>query len=228
MLEEKISFESIHLMGTFFNPKTRKMKHLSQKQRDECIEYMKQEMLIFDADQHIISPTRNKIVSISTINSCSYMTDFYLSTENNDDESAAQQSALRASSYEAEIELYLKHETDQVHVSTAAGQQTEEHNSLDFWKKKHSSYPILAKVAARVLGVPATSATVEREFNFTGNVITQKRSRLSPDTVNDITVNHSHNIYKKKLVTEEAKTTKLVALFSFFIIVIFFLLRLDK
>ncbi|CAF3639696.1 unnamed protein product [Rotaria socialis] len=114
------------------------------------------------------------------------MTDFYLSTEDDDDKSAARQDALKASSHEAEIELYLKHGTDQVHVSTAAGQQNAEYNPLDFWKKKHSSYPIFAKVAARILGVPATSAALEREFSFAGNIITQKRSRLSPDTVNCI------------------------------------------
>ncbi|CAF4319454.1 unnamed protein product, partial [Rotaria sordida] len=34
---------------------------------------------------------------------------------------------------------------------------------------------------ARVLAVPTTSAAVEREFSFTDNTITQKRSKLSPD-----------------------------------------------
>ncbi|CAM4835812.1 unnamed protein product [Rotaria magnacalcarata] len=165
----------------------------------------------------MMSPVRNKTVLISTTNSCSYMTDFYLSTEDDDDESAARQGALKASSHEAEIELYLKHGTDQVHVSTPPGQQNEEYNPLNFWKKKHSSYPILAKVAARVLAVPATSAAVERDFSFTGNIITQKRSKLSPDTINDIVFNHSYNMYKKNLVTEESKTKKLLALFSFFL-----------
>ncbi|CAF1230016.1 unnamed protein product [Rotaria sordida] len=42
----------------------------------------------------------------------------------------------------------------------------------------------------RVLAVPATSAPVEREFSFTDNTITQKRSKLSPDSVNDIVFNH--------------------------------------
>ena len=34
------------------------------------------------------------------------------------------------------------------------------------------SYPALAKVAARVFSVPATSAAVERQFSFTGDIIT--------------------------------------------------------
>lgn len=121
-------------MGTFLNVKTWKMKHLSQQQRDECIEYVKQEMLIFDDNQHITSSTRNRVVSISATNSSSYMTDFYLSTEG-DDDTDAQQGALKASLHEAEIELYLKHGADQLHISTATGQQNEEYNPLEFWKK---------------------------------------------------------------------------------------------
>ncbi|CAF1070392.1 unnamed protein product [Rotaria sordida] len=42
----------------------------------------------------------------------------------------------------------------------------------------------------RVLAVPATSAAVEREFSFTDNTITQKRSKLPSDTGNDIVFNH--------------------------------------
>jgi hypothetical protein len=49
VIKEMINFDPIHLMGTF-NPKPRKMNHLTAKQREECIEYAKQEMLLFDAD----------------------------------------------------------------------------------------------------------------------------------------------------------------------------------
>ncbi|CAF4027073.1 unnamed protein product [Rotaria sordida] len=38
--------------------------------------------------------------------------------------------------------------------------------------------------------VPAASAAVEREFSFTDNTITQKRSKLPPDSGNDIVFNH--------------------------------------
>lgn len=118
------------------------------------------------------------------------MTDFHLSTDDDDDESAARQCASKASSHETVTELYIKRGTDEVHVSTAAGQQNEGYNPLHYWKKKHSSYPISAKVVPRILGVPTTSAAVEREFSFAGNFITEKRSRFSPDTVNGIVFNY--------------------------------------
>ncbi|CAF3998970.1 unnamed protein product [Rotaria sordida] len=73
---------------------------------------------------------------------------------------------------------------------TNSGKEDEEYCLLSFSKKKHASYPILVTATARVLAVPTTSAAVEREFSFTDNTITQKRSKLSPDSGNDIVFNH--------------------------------------
>jgi hypothetical protein len=70
-----INFEPIHLMGNFFNPKTRKMSHLTVKQREECIEYVKQEMLLFDVDQQIKSSSNKKQVQFSRTILTRYMTD---------------------------------------------------------------------------------------------------------------------------------------------------------
>lgn len=195
-IKDKISFDPIHLMGTFFNPKTRKMKHLSQKQQEECIQFVKQEMLIMDADQHVGSPPKKKQFSVN--NSYTYMTEFYLNTENDDEDYADRRGSLKAASHMNEINLYLQHGLDRAIVSADSAQENEEFNPLDFWKNKNDSYPILAKVAARILGVPATSGAVEREFSYTGNIITQKRARLSPDVVNDIVFNHSFKLYKKR------------------------------
>ena len=72
---------------------------------------------------------------------------------------------------------------------TNSDQEDEEYCLLSFLKKKHASYPILVKATARVLAVPATNAAVEREFSFTDNTITQKRSKLLLDSGNDIVFN---------------------------------------
>ncbi|CAF1381928.1 unnamed protein product [Didymodactylos carnosus] len=60
IMKEKIQFDPIQLTGTFFNPKTRRMKHLSTRQRDECIVYVKQEMLLFDIDDCVTPRTPQK------------------------------------------------------------------------------------------------------------------------------------------------------------------------
>ena len=60
IIKEKIPFDHMHLMGTFFNPKTRKMKHLLSAQQQRRSEYVKQETLIIDVEEHAGSPPKNK------------------------------------------------------------------------------------------------------------------------------------------------------------------------
>lgn len=199
VIKEKISFDPIHLMGTFFNCKTRKMKHLSPKEREECFEHVKQEMLLLDVNDHVASPATKRPITTTDSTLSSYMTAFYMNEEYDDDENSGTNSSSKAAAHLIEIDMYLKYGVDQT-TTVEPGDENAEYNPLSFWKKKHTSYPVLAKVAARILAVPATSAAVEREFSFTGNIITQKRARLSPDTVNDIVFNHSYNLYKKNLV----------------------------
>jgi hypothetical protein len=184
-------------MATFFNTKTRKMKHLFTRQRDECIEYVKQEMLLFDVDDSVTPSTPRKTCRPPTNPSNRYMNDFYLDVEDDDDDDDDEfnrNTNLRSSSHALEIELYMKQGSDKSTKAADDGDE-EEYNPLSFWKKMHSSYPVLSKVAARVLGVPAASAAVEREFSLAGNIITQKRSKLSPDAVNDMVFNHSYKKY---------------------------------
>lgn len=59
--------------------------------------------------------------------------------------------------------------------------------------------------------VPATSAAIEREFSLAGNNITKKRSRLFPNTVNDIIFQNSLNRYKKKNMEQTHTINELVS-----------------
>jgi hypothetical protein len=108
IIKEKIQFDPIQLMGTFLNPKSRKMKHLSAIQRDECIEYVKEEMLLFDVDDSVKSPTLRKESRSSTNPSSKYMNDFYLNAEDDDEDELDRDINLRSSSHALEIELYIK------------------------------------------------------------------------------------------------------------------------
>lgn len=57
---------------------------------------------------------------------------------------------------------------------------------LEFWSSMADSLPILAKVAFQILAIPASSASVERSFSAAGQVVSERRSNISPDLVNDI------------------------------------------
>jgi hypothetical protein len=50
-------------------------------------------------------------------------------------------------------------------------------DTLLFWKTHETSLPILAPLAKKFLGVPASSASVERMFNISGHVFANKRRK---------------------------------------------------
>ena len=54
---------------------------------------------------------------------------------------------------------------------------------LNFWKKNRHALPILSQLARKLLCIPSTSAASERTFSTAGNIISDKRSRLSSDMV---------------------------------------------
>lgn len=57
---------------------------------------------------------------------------------------------------------------------------------LSWWKSKALVYPRLAKVMARKLCIVATSVPSERIFSKTGQIITERRNRISPNKVSDL------------------------------------------
>ncbi|GKB75008.1 zinc finger BED domain-containing protein RICESLEEPER 2 [Tanacetum coccineum] len=60
---------------------------------------------------------------------------------------------------------------------------TEQFASLDvlgFWKAKESQFPILSRMARDVLSVQATSVASEYAFSISGRVLSNKRTRLTP------------------------------------------------
>jgi hypothetical protein len=53
----------------------------------------------------------------------------------------------------------------------------------EFWLPCSTSLPRMAKLARRILCVPATSAPSERLFSVAGLTVTAKRNRLNDETV---------------------------------------------
>ena len=54
-------------------------------------------------------------------------------------------------------------------------------------------------MARRYLGIPATSAAIERVFSISGNIITKSRNNLNPETVKQLTLLKS---WKLKIIKE--------------------------
>ena len=54
---------------------------------------------------------------------------------------------------------------------------------LLWWRKNESRFPHIARLARLFLAVPATSTPSERVFSAAVNIVTKKRSALSPENV---------------------------------------------
>ena len=63
----------------------------------------------------------------------------------------------------------------------ADGTEGDHTNPLLWWLKNSQAYPLLSKLAKKLLCISATSAPSERVFSVAGQVITKLRSRLRPD-----------------------------------------------
>ena len=63
-------------------------------------------------------------------------------------------------------------------------------NPLEWWKVKQHQFPLLAALAKKYLGVPATSAPSERVFSTAGLTIANLRTRLLPDTAAELVFLH--------------------------------------
>ena len=74
-------------------------------------------------------------------------------------------------------------------------------NILLWWKDHEDVLPLLAKVAKKVLTIPATSSKSERVFSTGGNFVTKKRNRLAANKVEDLIV-----IKENKSQIEEFKS----------------------
>ena len=59
-------------------------------------------------------------------------------------------------------------------------------NILKWWKDHEKVLPLLAKLAKKVLTIPASSSKSERVFSAGGNFVTKRRNKLAPKKVEDL------------------------------------------
>jgi hypothetical protein len=67
--------------------------------------------------------------------------------------------------------------------------------TLPFWTTHAERFPILFRIARRVLPTPASSTDVEKMFSVCGLICTSNRASLSPEHINVLT---SLNLWLKE------------------------------
>ena len=65
---------------------------------------------------------------------------------------------------------------------------SKEENVLGWWKSEEKHLPLLAKLARRILAIPASSGKSERVFSTGGNFVKEKRTRLNALKVQNLII----------------------------------------
>lgn len=61
---------------------------------------------------------------------------------------------------------------------------------LEWWLEHRVDFPNLAILARKYLAIPATEASSERLFSAAGNVLTDRRSKMSSDSLEQLVFLH--------------------------------------
>eukprot|EP00644_Phytophthora_capsici_P014325 jgi/Phyca11/99372/e_gw1.3.1123.1 len=87
---------------------------------------------------------------------------------------------------EEPLRISCAHEIDKYLAAPRALTSVEHVDPLAWWRGNRTNFPYLSCLARKWLGAVATSVPSERAFSTSGNVITTKRSSLTPDIVRDL------------------------------------------
>lgn len=106
---------------------------------------------------------------------------------NNPDNEESDMQQETALDFLFQAETNRKDSNYQFHLYVSEAQISHNLDPIIWWKNHKEKYPALYKLALKYLSIPATSAVSERTFSTAGNIVTAKRSCLSPENVNMLT-----------------------------------------
>ena len=82
------------------------------------------------------------------------------------------------------ISKELSNDEIQNYIDFSVNGEIEDKNLMNWWK--NSPFPNLKNVARKILIIPASSTTCERDFSIAGRVLEERRCNLNPESVDSI------------------------------------------
>ena len=65
-------------------------------------------------------------------------------------------------------------------------------NPMEWWKRNEERFPKLSRITKQLMCIPATSVPSERIFSVSGNIASDKRSRLKPENIDMLVFLHKN------------------------------------
>ncbi|CAF1667100.1 unnamed protein product [Didymodactylos carnosus] len=81
----------------------------------------------------------------------------------------------------------VKDERDN-YLQAAVNMKQFDNNPLKYWKQNREDYPMLSIISRQILVIQASSSESERHFSAGGAIVSETRSRLSPENVESLIV----------------------------------------
>lgn len=94
----------------------------------------------------------------------------------------------------------LEEEIHKYFITQIGKEDIENFDILQFWKNNSKSLPKLARLAKKILCIPATSVSSERAFSYAGILISAKRSSLGPSVIDKTLFLHDNYSLIKRTV----------------------------
>jgi hypothetical protein len=82
-----------------------------------------------------------------------------------------------------EVDDYLISDLDESHYDD---DNSDDIDILSFWKEKQYSFPTLSSIAKDIFAIPASNTIIERLFSTAKNVVTEKRTCLGGQKINQL------------------------------------------
>ena len=177
LLEFMVILEPIHFAAAFLHPRYRYLRGCSQAQVSSCKSYVRQRINeirqqervslylrarqsapLVSLENTVADPRPKKRRRFGQEFESGDLSDEYTETED-------------------EVDTYLSMRIDPELIVD---------NPLVFWRAQQTALPVLSKLARMIHCVPATTASVERQFSGGGQIVNERRSSISPKHVNDI------------------------------------------
>jgi hypothetical protein len=160
ILERKIELQDLHFAAAMLNPNYRTLREATKSEQTQAQRYVKKRLQAIT--QSVASSAQANSSSSDDDDNRHYLSKYVDNP--------------RISKKQDELSQYLKMDH----------RETNANDILSFWKTMADSLPNLARVASQILTVPGTSSSVERSFSVSGQIISERRSSISPDLVDDI------------------------------------------
>ena len=192
LVDEKFTIKDQHLVATMLWPPFRRLEQfrgtVSAEDREQAVEDLVTAATELNGEmgrEGDSSDENDEPASMATTSAEAEATgsteDFFCFSEAQE---ASHSSPDTDRSAKAEVERYL--------IDPGSHDASDVTSILRYWTSAgtRAQFPILCRLARRLLAVPASSTPSERTFSVAGRVIEERRTSLLPSTVDDIIFLH--------------------------------------